>query len=193
MGGIGSGQYYRSSSQIQFEETRRIDIRYLRKHKLLRPNHRGKISWTASGQPSGFITYHCYEEQLVLNYKTRYYGGEWEPVEQVIKLAKTPCNYGGYRKWLVCPACNKRKAVLCLHDKLFYCRECCHYPYSSQCESKLDSLISKREKIAKRIFDETGCRKKKWMHEKVFQAELDKYLHLDNCIEDQFYQRLLSL
>jgi hypothetical protein len=193
MGGIGSGRYYRYSGKIQFEETKRIDIRYLRKRNFLKPNLHGTLSWTVRGEPCGTINFQYTHEQLMLSYRVRDTGGEWEPIKQNIKLTQTPCNYGGKRTWFICPSCNKRKAVLCLHDTLFYCRKCCNYPYSSQCEGKLDNLISKRDKIAKRIFDETGCRKKKWMHEKVFQAELDKYLHLDNYIEDQIYQRLTSL
>jgi hypothetical protein len=57
----------------------------------------------------------------------------------------TRCNYGGGRRWLLCPRCFKRVAKLYrpLDEVLFACRQCHELTYrSTQChDAKLDRLL----------------------------------------------------
>ncbi len=69
MGGRGSGTWYRGSTRNTCEETRRIDIRYLNRHRLLNPNRTGTLSWDIGGEPSGNINYTMYENTMILNFK----------------------------------------------------------------------------------------------------------------------------
>ena len=58
-------------------------------------------------------------------------------------------------------------------------------------EDRIDRMIRARDKIKARIFDETGYRKKKSMHQKTFDRLCRRYTHLDWYI-DQFLVRALN-
>jgi len=65
-----------------------------------------------------------------------------------VRLEKTPCNYGGYRWWFLCPSwhytqvCGKRVGVLYSVDNYFRCRECQNLTYESCREShKFDGMF----------------------------------------------------
>lgn len=57
---------------------------------------------------------------------------EWVEINsQIIEITQSRCNYGGFRKWFICPQCNKRIGNLYrkpLH-KHFYCRYCQNLTY----------------------------------------------------------------
>ena len=96
MGGRGSGTWYRWDKRTTCEETKRIDIRYLKKQRMLRPNMAGSLSWNIGGEPCGNINYTMYENTMILNFRFRRHGeGKWEPVQQTIWFDRTRCNYGG--------------------------------------------------------------------------------------------------
>ena len=183
MGGFGSGQYYRRSSRTSCEEVRRIDIRYLRKQGLLRPNRAGSLTWNVGGEPSGSINYTMYENTMELIFKARgYWDEEWESIEQTIWFDRTPCHFGGSRKWFRCPECDRRVGLLYGGEVLFLCRHCYRLPYASQGEDYIDRLSRKLDKISNKlqadeytIIDDLW--KSKWMHWRTFyhltMAEID--------------------
>lgn len=62
-----------------------------------------------------------------------------EEVEQInyyVKLTRTPCNYGGYRWWFICPNINCGKRVEVLYrspiSKYYACRHCHNLTYRSR-------------------------------------------------------------
>ncbi len=152
MGGLGSGHYYRSCARTTCEEAKRIDIRYLRKRGMLQPNRTGSLSWNIGGEPCGNINYTMYENTMVLNFRFHRYGDdEWEPVQQTIWFDRTPCHYGGSRKWFLCPECDSRVGLLYGGDVLFLCRHCYRLPYASQGEGYLDRMSRKLNKISGKL------------------------------------------
>ena len=56
----------------------------------------------------------------------------------MVPLDATPCRFGGFRYWFLCPECNKRVAIihLPLSKKIFACRECHNLTYESRRESR---------------------------------------------------------
>ncbi|MFC1630055.1 hypothetical protein ACFL06_00775 [Patescibacteria group bacterium] len=73
------------------------------------------------------------ETYLTLRYKyTNHFTGEIDHLDYEIRLATSPCNYGGVRYWFVCPYCNKRVGMLYLVRKYFNCRHCGKIAYLSQ-------------------------------------------------------------
>ncbi len=50
---------------------------------------------------------------------------------QIILISYSKCNYGGSRKWLVCPKCNRRTGLLYRKpiQALFLCRICHNLTY----------------------------------------------------------------
>jgi hypothetical protein len=150
MGGSGSGSWYRWDKRTTTEEIKRIDIRYLKKHGLLSTGRRS-LSWTSGGESSGYIQYTMRSDCMMLDFKFRRNGGEWEPVKQTINFDETACHYGNTRKWFRCPHCSKRVAVLYGADRLFLCRHCYRLPYGSQSETYLDRMARKARKIRRKL------------------------------------------
>ena len=191
MGGFGSGRYYRGITRTTCEETRRIDIRYLHKHGLLNPNRTGSLSWNIDGEPSGNISYTMYENTMILNFRWQRYGDEdWQSVVQTIWLDRTPCNYGGTRKWFLCPHCNKRVAILYQVNTLFLCRRCYQLPYASQGEDYPDRMERRANKIGLKL-DPDGLEgdyyyKPKGMHWKTFNRLILDNNRLQETIERGF-------
>ncbi|WP_372759159.1 Arm DNA-binding domain-containing protein [Litorivivens sp.] len=88
---------------------------------------------------------------LVLMFKYRQGGDEWEPVEQRILLESTPCNYGSHRLWLVCPHCTRGCLVLCGAGRLFLCRQCYRLPHQTQLENEHGRACVKRNKLYEKL------------------------------------------
>jgi hypothetical protein len=67
----------------------------------------------------------------------------------------TPCNYGGERRWLLCPTCLKRVAKLYRppDEVLFACRQCHQLTYrSTQChDAKLDRLLKAPAEVIEKM------------------------------------------
>lgn len=187
MGGFGSGSWYRlGPKKLTTENQRRLDIRRLKKQGCLRAGILGSLSWPGNGKPASSIGFQMEADRMILSYRHRPHGGEWNKVEQVVFLDRTPCNYGGRRPWFRCPGCGKRVAVLYYARKDFLCRVCCGFTYTSQQKGKLDRLIRKANIIDGRmggkgyIFDFVPD-KPKYMHWKTYwrlRKELEQTMGL---------------
>jgi len=173
MGGYGSGRWYSCGGKTTTESQHRIDIRWLKKKGYLRSGIMGSLSWSRGDEQTGSISYRMEADRMVLSYRHRPNGGEWEPVEQTISFDRTPCNYNGHRTWFLCPRCWKRVAVLYGAGKYFFCRHCYDLAYSSQQEGKADRLMRKARKIRRLLgasndLSDPICFKPKNMHQKTF-------------------------
>ena len=178
MGGPGSGrQWYGGAGgaggKHSTEDHRRIDVRWLKKHRLLRPGNIGSLTWTREEAPAGSIGYRMEADCMILNYRCQVNGGAWQKVEQKIHFDRTQCNFGGYRKWFLCPKCGKRVAVLYGAGKYFLCRHCYDLCYTSQQETEIDRMMRKARKIRDRLGASHNLsmpiwRKPKGMHQKTF-------------------------
>lgn len=187
MGGSGSGNWYRWDSKTTTESQHRIDIRWLRKQGYLRPGTMGSLSWSCGDEQTGSIRYSMEEDQMILNYRHRPPGEDWEQVKINVQFSETACNYGGSRKWFICPNlnCSRRVAVLYGAGKYFLCRHCYGLVYSSQQESRPDRLMRKARKIRKRLgvsddLTESILFKPKNMHQKTFDRLRREAEHANN-------------
>jgi len=151
MGGRGSGSWYRWNRKTCVEEVLRIDIRYLKKQGCLRAGRAGTISWDHNGDPAGNINFETDVDGLILDYRQRENGGEWQSVNQRVWFNRTLCNYGGERLWFLCPQCGGRVAVLCCNGLRFLCRHCYDLSYRSQQEVFTDRMMRKCRKIRTRL------------------------------------------
>jgi hypothetical protein len=193
MGGMGSGNRYGWNKKTTTEEVKRIDVRFMRKQGLLKPNTQGSLNWTCAGRPSGDIRYSCYQHALHLHYRYRQSGEDWQPVEQQISIERTPCHYGGDRPWFRCPNCHRRVAILYSAGRLFLCRHCYQLPYESQQVDKISRLIAQKHKLGERIFERyeygEGWGKKKGMHWRTFERLLARYEQLEQAYLKRLAQR----
>lgn len=102
MDGWGSGRSgYRSATTA--EESKRVDIRLLRKQGWLHDGRRGLLSWSRGGESSGPMGYQIDGNIFTLDYKVRESGDEWESIKLPVHLTSTPCRYGGKRYYSLCP------------------------------------------------------------------------------------------
>jgi hypothetical protein len=98
------------------------------------------------GQNDEIITH---DDYIRVYYTTTYPDGRKEYSDYKIKLAKTRCNFGGFRYWFVCPLvkdgkyCGRRVAVLYLVGKYFGCRHCYNLTYASRNLSGIYKVIGK--------------------------------------------------
>ncbi len=74
-----------------------------------------------------------------------------EVVNQTVWLETTPCALGGSRRWLTCPSCSKRVAVIYDAGRLFGCRNCKGLAYTSQSESDDDRAARRADRLRRRL------------------------------------------
>ena len=72
-----------------------------------------------------------------------------------IQLTKTPCNYGNFRHWWLCPKCSCRTSVLYCAG-LYVCRHCIGACYGSQLQQPIDRLFSRADSIRQRLGWQSG-------------------------------------
>ena len=105
---------------------------------------------------------------------------------QIVHLDKTPCHYGGYRRWFLCPQCKMRTLKLYEWNKRYLCRKCQDLPYTSQRIPEEDRLLLKVRKLRDRLrttrdLTKPVMFKPKGMHWRTFEnLKIDeKFAHLD--------------
>lgn len=148
---MGRGQWYRWSTKATTDSQHRVDIRWMRRHGYLRPGMFGSLTWYRGEEKTGSIRFQTEPGQLILLYNYRPQGRAWEQVEENITLDATPCHYGGFRLWFLCPHCTRRVAVLYGAGKLFLCRHCYNLSYSSQREALFDRQLERARSIRKKL------------------------------------------
>jgi hypothetical protein len=155
MGGPGSGRWYRwQGSKTTVEECRQIDIRDWQRRGLLCPGKWFSWGWyTRDGAQAASISVQVQQGRVLLSYRFRREGEAWQEIETPVSLAWTPCHYGGQRPWFRCPGwgCGRRVAKLYLGGGYFLCRHCHDLAYESQREDQATRLISKAQKIRRRL------------------------------------------
>jgi hypothetical protein len=91
MGGPGSGRWYRwQGTRATLDEAYRLDVRWLQRHGYLdgRPHW---VTWSRGEQQAGSLLLALQPEGVVLTYRCRVGGGDWESVRQVVtKSAERP-------------------------------------------------------------------------------------------------------
>lgn len=162
MGGSGSGQWYRYRAKETTDDLRSLDVNWLNRKGYLAQGRRSFIHWWRGNEHAGNINIYTEEGSILLDYKTRFSGGDWENVTERICLSWTYCNYGGRRPWFICPgivngiSCRRRAAKLYLAGRYFLCRHCYDLVYESQRESKRHRLLRIEQNIRMRLGGSTS-------------------------------------
>lgn len=188
MGGIGSGR----RSQVGRDTTsdyRFLDVRRLQREGLLAPGQVFDWSWTRNGKVQAFIFVRTASDRVILTYRHRCGGNEWQPMAYAVPLDWTACNYGGSRAWFRCPAdgCGRRVAKLYIGSGgMFACRHCHGLAYDCQRESDDDRAARRAGTIRRRLGWAPGIlngpgTKPKGMHWRTFErlyAEHDAFVQV---------------
>ena len=152
MGGQGSGQRWHLGSKSTTGDYRKFDIRQLLRKGLLAPGQAFSWQWSRNGKEVASIRVRTEVGRIILLYRHRSGGEEWQDKEYPVQLEWTNCNYGGQRAWFRCPAagCGRRVAVL-YGGTIFACRHCHQLAYPSQREDIASQMIRKADKIRDRL------------------------------------------
>lgn len=99
-----------------------------------------------------------------------------------IKIAKMPCNYGGFRYFGCCPACNRQVRALYLWKTLFACRHCFHLGYATQNYTLSFRLYLQMKATKEKLIDGEWIKPKR-MRKKTFKRLREEYFALDEKSE----------
>ena len=162
MGGFGSTRWGWVSTKDTVEGNRSLDINRLDRSGCLHPGYRGGWEWTRDGERVASIWFRQDGDRLVLSYRVRRNGEEWQDVEQSTPIVWMPCRFGGARPYFVCPgvvneiACGRRVAKLYGAGTYFLCRHCYRLAYASQREDRYDRALRQADNIRLRLGGESG-------------------------------------
>lgn len=185
MGGVGSGTWYRWNAKDTVEGQLSIDIRQLKRDNFLTPGIAGIYRWHKGKDNISSICFRVEKERLILMYRYVYDDKNWEEVERTIHFSWTSCNYGGRRRWLMCPVnrCGRRVVVLYGSGGQFACRHCHNLAYECQREDALQRSIRRYDKIIFKIGGNMNAShypdKLKNMHWRTYYRLIDQAEYFD--------------
>jgi hypothetical protein len=141
-----------------------------------------RLSWADTVQDAQITGKKAEDGRLVLDYKVRMYGGDWEPIKQSIRITYADCHYGGQRPYFRCPGvvnghhCGRRVGKLFAGGKYFLCRHCYKIAYGSQSEARCDRMLRRANKLRMALGGEPGtahwiAHKPKGMWQRTYQRK----------------------
>lgn len=176
MGGYGSG---RRGGKRTTSDMRRLDVRRLHRDGLLIPGKASCWQWSRNDVVIATINISTEKGRIVLTYRARDNGGEWEDMEYPVPLDWTACHLGGKRPWFLCPCCSRRVAVL-FGGKVFACRHCHNLAYDCQREAEHSRLLGRALKVRDRLgWKSDWGPKSKGMHRRTFERLVKEHDHFD--------------
>jgi hypothetical protein len=186
MGGPGSGRRYRASAAACTDQYRQLDVRRWHREGFLKTGKVFAWQWACGGDKPASIDVNVGVDNVILSYRHRRNGEDWQSMEYAVRLAWTICNFGGRRPWFLCPVqgCGRRVAIL-YGGAVFACRCCYRLMYRTQRESAVDRAIRRADRIRSRLDWDAGILndvggKPKWMRMSTFDRL--KHEHQKNVL-----------
>ncbi len=196
MGGIGSGRRWHFGTKATTDSYRAIDVRRWAREGLLEPGRAFGWEWTCNGETTGSIKARAELGCIVLDYRTRSGGSDWQAQSYPVYLDTTPCHLGGARQWFLCPARGCGQRVARLHGgEIFACRHCHQLAYPSQHEDAGDRAARRAHRIRDRlgwpggVLEGSGWEKPKGMHWRTYQRLCDEHDTFEHAVNLSFITR----
>jgi len=157
MGGFGSGRPG-GFGRDTVESRRSIDVNRLHEEGCLEPGWCGGWRWTRDGEKVAWIGMRADADRLHLSCRVRARGGDWQEVEEAVRVVRVPCHLGGERPYLICPGvvCGRRVAKLYGSGRHFLCRHCHRLAYASPGEGERDRALRRANKARTRLGGDAG-------------------------------------
>jgi len=161
MGGYGSGGPNKAGCGT-VGQYRSLDVMKLHRSGCLRPGIASACQWSYEDGTSADIRLRAEDGNLILSYRYRRNGGEWQSVEQPVPILWEPCRLGGQRPWFQCACssngryCGRKVGKLYGAGRLFACRHCYRLGYASQIEEDHWRLSRRANKLRQRLGGEPG-------------------------------------
>jgi len=137
------------SSKTEADSLKSVSVYWLKRYGYLHPNgwKGGGIKWTygLTGRENGisiFVSTRYDDTYVRFQYVQTESDGEKREFDYKVGLTTTPCNYGEFRYWFICPLtiagvfCNRRVGVLYKGGDYFGCRHCYDLTYESRNENR---------------------------------------------------------
>ncbi len=161
MGGFGSGRPS-GSGRDKVEYSRSIDVNRLHREGCLHAGWMGGWQWNQGAEKVASINLRAEPDWLHLSYRVRIAGGEWDNIEEPVRVVRVPCRFGGARPYFICPGvvnggyCGRRVAKLHGPGRYFLCRHCYRLAHASQSEGTWDRTLRRANKIKQRLGGDPG-------------------------------------
>lgn len=173
------GKNNTSCNRNTVESYRNINIAKIHKWGYTNSGNWGMLSWSRMDKEISRIAIIGGKQSIKLFYEYINSDDSRDKMNYKIKLSWSTCNFGGYRPWFMCPACNRRVAIL-YGSKYFICRHCLELRYPSTLERDEDRASRQANKIRDKLNWEPGILnpdygKPKGMHDITYQRLLTKY------------------
>lgn len=157
------------------DDMQRLDVRRLHRAGSLEPGRRCQWQWTCNDETVATINIRAEADRVILDYRARDNGSEWQPMQYPVNLEWTGLHFGGRRPWFRCPAvgCGRRVAVL-YGGRVFACRHCHQLAYRCQRETPDDRATRRADTLRDRLawmpgILNGGGPKPKGMHWRTFE------------------------
>jgi len=196
MGGYGSG---RPGNSQKAEHFRTLDANALHRAGALKAGWSGGWQWSNDNEVVARIEMRATTNAIILAYRVRSHGADWESIVQPVALIYVSCNYGGDRPYFRCPGithgrpCNRRVGKLFAAGRYFLCRHCYRIAYASQSETIEDRLLRRANKRHVVLGGQNGtaygiATKPKGMWQRTYDRHCDE---IERC-EDQADRAFLA-
>jgi len=193
--------------QLEADFVKQLRISLLKKEGYLNRSMAGIIRWGEGDETSSLRLeshmdeYHPYFRLFYAQIDTK---GNRQAFDYKIFLHKTPCNYGGYRYWFMCPlprsgmTCGRLSAVLYKAGNYFGCRRCHNLTYQCRKHNANSSLtfwfrsrkaMNKIEKLELKIKRQEYAGKVTSKQQKLDQA----YNEVEGGLREFSKSRILSV
>ena len=199
MGGYGSGRPGRHGKTTHF---RSLDVNKLAKAGALQPGRSSGWQWTEDGNPVANIDLEAEAGRLILTYRFRENGGDWQPVTEAVPITQVPCAYGGSRSYFLCPGvvngrhCGRRVGKL-YSSRYFLCRHCLNLNFPVQSEDAFHRHLRKARKKRAALGTEPNesnlPTKPKGMHWRTFSRIADQIFWAEIAADNANLATLLRL
>lgn len=139
---------YGTKRKLTVEECIELDIRELVQAGVLKdsPDKPWIMRWNTQKNPriSKFKGKNFGKELIVTYTVVNEPAGEIDHMDYPIEIVRTPCHFGGFRRWFLCPfpkeakQCGRRVGKLYLPPggRYWGCRHCYNLAYESQMENR---------------------------------------------------------
>jgi len=137
------------NTQLEADFVKQLRISLLKKEGYLDRSVSGIVRW-GEGDETSSLRLESHMDEYHPYFRLLYAQTDDEDNKQAfdykISLHRTPCNYGGYRYWFMCPlsrsgmACGRLSTVLYKAGDYFGCRHCYNLTYQSRKHNTNSSL-----------------------------------------------------
>jgi hypothetical protein len=198
MGGIGSGKYNKWKTKPTTANYNSLDLRKLNKLVTLDHLCGFTLEWNKNNEVTSSVDCIFDNNVLEIHYSIEDKNGKVSNIDYV-PIVKTPCHFGGERKWLVCPGCHNNALVLYVVNR-FRCRKChgLYHPSSNEGEfyRATRAMCNIQDKLngkeLRPLDGAVGLSKPKWMrYNTYFKLHNEAYLRQKKLFNE--YRRAFSI